>query len=211
MTGELINVRITKRRMTASPSAEGWQPSAARVSATQHRGTNLSRRAIPIIVGTALVAMSLAATPGHAFPPGGTFGAPGPPPLTTTPLQSLASALARSSSRVPMRWGRDPTRSRSQRPSEPRPLDVSPASQLSRSHPSSRTRVAAGSRHNAVSRRSMHACGSASTTPSTPLTRPRSGPLSVNASEAPACTRRLEAAARRLELELHVPDCTGGG
>ena len=103
------------------------------------------------------------------------------PPLNT-PSQSRASAPGHCSSITRTTWAREPTRSPWLATSEPRPLDVSPASRLFPSHPSSSTRAAVGSRHNADSRRSMRERGSASTTPSTPLARRHSGPLCLNAS-----------------------------
>jgi len=106
-----------------------------------------------------------------------------PPPLST-PMQSRASAPGLSSSKGHMRWERDPTRSRSQRLSEPRQMHVSHASRLCPSHPSSRTRAAAGSPHNGDSLRCMRDCGFASTTPSTPPAHRHSWPCSPGASRS---------------------------
>ena len=53
--------------------------------------------------------------------------------------------------------------------------------------------------------------GSASTTPSTPPAPRHSRPLLLNASRSSCMHLTIGSAAGRLELELHVPDCTGGG
>jgi hypothetical protein len=108
------------------------------------------------------------------------------PPLNT-PSQSHASAPGHCSSTTRTTWAREPTPSPWLATSEPRPLDVSPASQLFPSHPSCSTRAAAGSRHNTDSRRSMRELGSKSTTRSTPRARRHSGPPCLNAS-TDSCT-----------------------
>ena len=106
---------------------------------------------------------------------------PRPP---STPLRSRGSVPARCSSTVRMRWAPDPTRSRSQTTSEPRQLDVSPASPPFPSHPSSSAPAAVGSRHNVDSQRFLRRRGSGSTTPSRPLAHRHSWPLLRNASRS---------------------------
>ena len=212
MTGELINVRITKRRMTASPSAEGWQPSAARVSATQHRGTHLSRRAIPIIVGTALVAMSLAVTPGHAFPPGGMFGAPGPSSADDYSLAvtgiCIGALLFEGSHEMGTRSHaleiaeaiRASTAGRLARVTA---LSVPPELQDTSSRWVSSQRSLA-SLYARLWVRIYDTIDAAHTA----AERATLGKRLKKLLHAPDALKR---AARRLELELHVPDCTGGG
>ena len=128
------------------------------------------------------------------------------------PWRLRASAPARCSSTIRMTWAREPTRSRSRATSEPRPLDVSPASPLFPSQPSS---DALNSRWISSQRRlaSLYArlwvriydTIDAARTPAQQATLPERLKELVHAPDP------LKLAAGRLELELHVPDCTGGG
>ena len=169
-----------RSRLPSAPIERRW---SVRGAASRHHDP---MRTISIIV--ARTRCYGARCGGRAVPRRRGMRAPGSSPPPNTPVASGASAPARSSSTIHMTWAREPTRSRSRAPSEPRPLDVSPASPHFPSHPSSDASTAVGSRHNADSRRSMRDCGSASTTPSTPLARRHSRPLSLNASRS-SCMR----------------------
>ena len=138
-------------------------------------------------------------------------GARATPPLNT-PSQSRASAPGRCSSITRMTWAREPTRSPWLATSEPRPLDVSPASPPFPSHPqlqhtssrwiSSQRRLAS-----LYARTWVHIYDTidAARTPAQRAT------LAARLQELVHAPDPLKLAAGRLELELHVPDCTGGG
>ena len=152
----------------------------------------LRMSALRVVGGTALAAAALAsipvsaaATSGRAAPTqGGHSERPLTPQLLRTPRPSRRSVPERCSSTMHTRWAHEPTRSRSQTTSEPRPPGASTASPPFPSHPNSRTPTAAGSIQNADSRRSTRQPGSASTTPSTPPTHQHNEPLSRNGSRS---------------------------
>jgi hypothetical protein len=172
-------------------------------------------RAIPIIVGTALVAMSLAATPGHAFPTrttSGAFDAPGSSPAADYSLRVTgicAGALlfegshemgTRSDALEIAEAIRASTAGRLARVTA---LSVPPELQDTSSRwVSSQRRLA--SLYARLWVRIYDTIDAARTA----AQRATLGKRLRRLLQAPD---PLKLDARRLELELHVPDCTGGG
>ena len=129
-----------------------------------------------------------------------------------TPLPSRKSVPGRCSSIAHTGWAQGPTRSRSQTTSVPRRPDASTSSLPFPSHPKSRIPAVVGSTHSTNSRHFTRTRGSriydtidAAHTPTQRATLAKRLDKLVHAPDA------LKSTARHLELELHVPDCTGGG
>jgi hypothetical protein len=172
-------------------------------------------RAIPIIVGTALVAMSLTATPGRAVATrmaAGPLGAPG-----SSPAAEYSLAVTRICAGALLFDGTHELGTRSdaleiaaairastaRRLAQVTALSVPPELQdTSTRWISSQVRLA--SLYARLWVRIYDTIDAANT-------RAQKATLAERLEKLVHAPDALKLAARRLELELHVPDCTGGG
>ncbi len=202
----------TTRRSLGYHGEPNPQLSADGASVEHPRSTILSMRGIPIIIGTALVAMSLTAAPGRALPTRTSGGAPGSSPAAqySVEVTSICAGALLFEGTHELGTRSDALEiaaairaSTAQRLALVTALSVPPELQDTSSRWIATQRRLA-SLYARLWVRIYDTIDSARTRAQR-ATLPKRLQKLVHAPDA------LKSAAGRLELKLHVPDCTGGG